>query len=235
MTSLGMTVASVGMTTISNIPHTEPAEPSGTTVTMNALPEDRDYLELKTGEIFCNPRYSKLRGEEKMISATVSISRAGHDEDYPYSKLRYFPEVQTDDGFHDSSLHFRAYLPPTDFDDLITNLRNGLAPASVSVRLKYDMWDKASPLVFGWEPDGSHLIWNNDTAEARKAGLEITSVKFGYGLLPASGQIKAPEQAPEQTETITNLLSAIRRDMRTFAVFFVVIVIIFYAALIGAR
>ena len=92
--------------------------------------------------------------------------------------------------------------------------RSGLIPASVDVELERDFFDQKPVLDFGWEPDGSHLVWNNDTEQAKK-GLPITSIKLGYLLS------KNSDEVPQRAETTNNLLSAIRRDLQRFGWIFI--------------
>lgn len=96
--------------------------------------------------------------------------------------------------------------------------RSGLIPASVDVELERDFFDQKPVLDFGWEPDGSHLVWNNDTEQAKK-DLPIKSIKLGYQLLS-----KNSDEARQRAETTNNLLSAIRRDLQRFGWIFIVVV-----------
>ena len=212
MIHLRMTVASVGMTTISNVPLGKPIERSGNTVTLSVFPKGRDYLELITGEILCNPENVQFRDKKNKIDAAMlSINRAFGEEAYRYSALRYIPEVRD---FAAASLYFHVFIPPAEFDDLMMNVRSGLIPASVDVELERDLMDQKPALDPGWEPDGSHLVWNNDTEQAKK-GLPITSIKLGYLLS------KNSDEVPQRAETTNNLLSAIRRDLQRFGWIFI--------------
>jgi hypothetical protein len=75
MMLLNMTVASLSVEMASVIHSNEKSSArSGHTIRMDVYPSDRDCIELKAGEVFCNPRYLKLRGKGRgSITATLSI------------------------------------------------------------------------------------------------------------------------------------------------------------------
>jgi hypothetical protein len=228
MTGLTLTVSSIAMTMTSSIPDHRSNQRSGHSISIGLYPEDRTYLELKTGEVFCNPSYSKLRAKNgNTISATLSINEALADADYEYSKLRYFGETRSDDDFSPSSLHFQCFLPPKEFGDVLTNIRNGLLPSTVRIELEHEYLNKESPLTFGWEPDGSGLKWDNNNASARKNGINIEGITLQYELVKPTyddetGELKASEQSSptdvfnSRMKEVKDQLTVVRRDVLTF-------------------
>ena len=66
MMFLKLTVASLSVEVASVIHINEELSPrSGHTIRMEIYPSEHDYIELKTGEIFCNPSYLKVRGKDR--------------------------------------------------------------------------------------------------------------------------------------------------------------------------
>lgn len=62
------------------------------------------------------------------------------------------------------------------FDDLVGNLKAGICPSNISLELSDDTnWE------YGWEPDGSGMIWKNKNDENRTVGIE--SFDFRYTIL----------------------------------------------------
>jgi hypothetical protein len=59
---------------------------------MNVHPKDTEYVALKSGEVFCNPRYSeRLAKDKETISATLTIVQAEASEELTASRMIYLP------------------------------------------------------------------------------------------------------------------------------------------------
>jgi hypothetical protein len=212
MMFLRMTVSSLSVDMASIIHRNEQSSPrSGHTISMEVYPSDRDYIELKTGEVFCDPRYLKFRGKDReSISATLSILPASSDEDHAYSRMIYHKAVGNDLEYHPSSIHFSCFLSPGDFADILSDIRNGIAPSSVTVEVDEKVADAASALTFGWEPDGSGMKWNNDKAASGKLAIKIDRISL------TSPKLASNVEVLKQTKELKSALGLIRDDVRYY-------------------
>ena len=134
---------------------------------------DHDQLELKTGEIFRKKSYHKLHStSDKAILATLTF-RAKQPESERKSQLHYLGSIESKDGLderYDSRLIFEYVLDQCHFDQLKTYILAGAYPKQVSLEFPDDAF------TFGWEPDGSHQIWDN-VANRR---VDITGCEFRF-------------------------------------------------------
>jgi hypothetical protein len=75
----------------------------------------------------------------------------------------------------------------------------GLYPKTITIelvcaaRINTDPKQKP-PIEFGWEPDGSGMIWHNTEKENRKIAIE--SVRFDYALIKSRHDEKQVISAP---------------------------------------
>jgi hypothetical protein len=99
-------------------------------------PDERDYLDLETGEVFENPRYAKSRKHlDKLISGQLSVVEASSEADFKYNEMSYLGEVKGEDYHSPTSIYFPFFLHPRPFHNLLTNIRNGLLPTTVQINL----------------------------------------------------------------------------------------------------
>jgi hypothetical protein len=194
---------------------------------MEVYPSDRDYIELKTGEVFCNPRYLKFRGKDReSVLGTLSILPASTDEDFDRSAMRYFKAVGDDLGYHPPTIHFGCFSSPGDFADISADIRNGIAPSSVTVEVDEKVADGASALTFGWEPDGSGMKWNNDKAASGKLAIKIDRISLTSEQLqggydddadrPIAPKLASNVEVLKQTKELKSALDLIRDDVRYY-------------------
>jgi hypothetical protein len=228
MMFLNLTVASLSVGMASVIHANEESSPrSGHSIGMEVYPTGRDYIELKTGEVFCDPRYLTLRGKDReSISATLSVLPANADKDYDHSAMRYYKATVDDLDGHPSSIHFSCYLPPGDFADLLADIRLGITPSSVTVEVDENAVDPTAALTYGWEPDGSGKKWNNDKAASGKQAIKIdrlslTSEELQGGYDEEAGRPTAPKLASnfaltKQTRELKTGLDLIQNDIRYY-------------------
>jgi hypothetical protein len=241
MTFMTMDVTSVSMTLEPQF--SEANGRRGHSMYMGVHPQDHAYLELKTGQIFCNPRYANLRGRKgkhEMISASLSIRPALSDEDYRRNTMRYFPEAGSDFEYQPSTIYFQCYLPPDDFQNILTNLRSGLVPSAVTVDLN-DIYDQGSILQFGREPDGSGMKWNNDKAASGQREVKIEGLTINYDLFESHGDDDAQtmtrrdrsviEAVDAQSKQLAKQLNSIREAMYYGRLLIIVLVAIAVLAL----
>jgi hypothetical protein len=143
----------------------------------------QDSLKLETGEVFENPRYASVRGnEQKEIFANLIVRPASDERDT--SHMRYFEgSKEGDDDYSPPLIHFDVFTPPSDYNLLLNNVRGGMMPSAVTVGLRHDIYDKGSPLKYDYAPDGSMMIWHNAIGQNRL--VDVESIEFHYRLIGA--------------------------------------------------
>jgi hypothetical protein len=156
-------------------------------VSFELMPTDeRDHLDLETGEVFQDYSYARLhKKEKKLIYASMTIRACREDSDYQYNAMRYMTEQTGDDYHYPSSILFNVFIAPTAFRELADNIRSGLFPQVVTIELVDDPSQffttsskKKAAIEFGWEPDGSGRIWHNRDKENQRIAIE--GVRFDY-------------------------------------------------------
>ena len=184
--------------------------PSGTreTVSFRLLPtDDRNHLDLDTGETFQDYNYARMhKKEDCLIGASLTVRPLVAEEHYRYNAMRYSAGFNDDFSSQPASIFFDVFIEPTAFRELANNIRSGVIPKTITIDLhdersfftKRDGPDaeKKPPLEFGWEPDGSGLIWHNKEEDARK--IQVESVRFDYAVLNPRYDSEARRLLPQQ-------------------------------------
>jgi hypothetical protein len=152
-------------------------------------PTGRDTLKLETGEVFQNPAYDFVGGDKSNeISAYLNIRPASDARDPSHTnQMTYFEGITGDDYSSPPSIHFDVSIPATDYSLLLNNIRGGITPSSITVRLRYNFLDKGSPITFGPAPDGSMMIWHNAIQQNRSVNVE--SIELYYQLMGADDHL----------------------------------------------
>ena len=182
-------LASAGMSLDARVPTQDNPLTLQESVAFELLPtDDRDHLDLDTGEVFQDYSFARLhKNDKKLISANITIRPSRDDSDYQYNLMRYMGEQTGDDFNHPSSIDLNVFIAPTAFRQLIDNLRGGLYPGTITIELADEArFFKTStnpktkaPIEFGWEPDGSGMIWHNKEHRT----IPIESVRFDYSIV----------------------------------------------------
>jgi hypothetical protein len=183
-------------------------------ISFGLLPaDDRDHLDLDTGEVFQEYNYAVLhKKEQKLISASITVRALPDDSYYQYNLMRYLPETKGDDYYFPSSIHFDLFIAPTSFGELAGNLKNGLPPGIITIELSSpplfttneNRGDRA-PIEYGWEPDGSGLIWHNQ----ENRNVPVEGVTFDFPVVkPRYDEHKTNRLLPLQPETPTERIGA---------------------------
>ena len=117
--------------------------------------------------------------------------------------LKYWPaERQSVDNPMPETCHASVALTPEVFGTLLSALQNGRIPKAIHI--------DAKSLEWGWEPDGSGVVWNVEAANA----LPIVGISFNLPLLaeverpPSSDPwdiSPASDQHPSTTHDIKSL------------------------------
>jgi hypothetical protein len=193
--------SAAGVSLEARVPTKDRPVPTQETVSFELLPTaDRDHLDLDTGEVFQDYIYAKLHKKEKnLIGASMMIRPILDESYYKQNAMQYFSEQTGDDFYNPASIHFTMFIEPTAFRELADNIRSGLYPETITIeladsaRVSTDPKQKP-PIEFGWEPDGSGVIWHNTEKENRKIAIE--SVRFDYALIKARHDEKQVVSAP---------------------------------------
>lgn len=141
-----------------------------------------DRLTLETGEVFQNPAYASVRGNEKnTISARLNVRPMPEAGDQYGSRMTYHEAASGEDYSFPPCINFYVSTSASDYSLLLNNIRGGITPSSVTVELRTDVLDKAAPLTYDWAPDGSMMIWRNALKQNRV--VPVKSIEFRYQLL----------------------------------------------------
>lgn len=157
---------------------------------------DSGYIQLDTGEVFTNPDRMRIRHKgAPLIGFSLMLLPAQNDEEVGNSRIQYHKRLEGTDPNLDSSIDAACFITPGLYGALLTNLRSGMYPSHVSIELQSIISqdrDKA-PLEFGWEPDGSGLIWHNERIDR----LPIYGVEFLYPVLESPQIIELGTELPD--------------------------------------
>jgi len=80
------------------------------------------------------------------------------------------------------------------FDKLSANLTAGCVPTTLMLKFKREFFD------YGWEPDGSHLKWDNE----KKEQVPITEAAFNFQYKAAFADAELPAE-PGQVEDFSDM------------------------------
>ncbi len=143
------------------------------------VPSDDEYLEVGEEYILCASRYLRLRKKEReSIIATVYITSVPNQFEHVKGEkpicgyAHFFPSSDRDLEFDPARLMFSLYAEPHVFDEM---LRANIADSD-GATFCLDI----EGLEFGWEPDGSHHIWDlKDTSDC-ELGERRRVTSFSY-------------------------------------------------------
>jgi hypothetical protein len=206
-------IASASMSLEVRTPTKDRPVPMQESFSFQLLPTDEhDHLDLDTGEVFQDYSYARLhKNEQKLISAGITIRAAPDDSYYQYNVMRYIGETTGGDHDYPSSIHFDVFIAPTAFSELADNIRSRLLPGAITIGLFEDPSlfftssanpEKRAPIEFGWEPDGSGMIWHNKEKGNRTIAIE--SVRFDYEVVkPRYDEKQIDRLLPSQLDAPT--------------------------------
>ena len=127
-------------------------------------------LELETGEVFAAP-FAKL--DDSTISANLFYIAKG--EAVGESEMQYWSWPTTP---QPPMINFELYASPSEYGELVTNIRSGLVPETVCVKLAEGSryWHRVEPTN-----RYSKTIWKNEVDSARGcAVIPIEGHAFTY-------------------------------------------------------
>jgi hypothetical protein len=209
--------ASANISLEARAPASDRPVPTQEIVSFELLPtNERDHLDLDTGEVFQYYSYARLhKKEDKLIGASITIRAIPDDSFYQHNAMHYLGEITGDDFNRPSAILFDVFIAPTAFRELTDNIRGGLLPQTITVGLARDASlffttsansEKLAPLEYGWEPDGSGLIWHNKAKERQKVPVE--SIRFDYAVVkPRYDDEQMNRLLPMQSDAPTDRVS----------------------------
>lgn len=130
-------------------------------------------LELETGEVL-GARFGKLN--DSTISASLQFYLAGQEGSI--SEMRYWPWIGDDGSGIGPFVTFDISASSSRFDELVTNVRHGLVPSTISIKLAEDQkfWRIDDPEV-SW----SKRVWRNEIIDDRGcSAIPIERYAFSY-------------------------------------------------------
>jgi hypothetical protein len=215
--------ASASISLEARTPTTDRPERAREIVSFELLPtNERDHLDLDTGEVFQDYGYARTqKNEGKLIGASITMRSTNDKSDGEQSAMHYMREVTGDFHAHPSTIMFDVFIEPTVFTKLLENTRIGLIPETITIDLvdmrssfftSSEEQKKEAPFAYGWEPDGSRQIWHNKERENQI--IPIESVRFKYAIVKPRYDEQfhrlLPMQSDAPTERITDQITPIR-------------------------
>jgi len=147
--------------------------PSIISISFDVAPKESEYIEIGDNYIFSSSRYYNFRNKERqLIDASVHISTESEvleniqpflpgEEGAICGWAAFYPARHDDLDPDPAKLNFNVVVEPDVFAELLrTNQRH---PGGTTLGLSIE------GLEYGWEPDGSHLIWKVDEAREKRA------------------------------------------------------------------
>jgi hypothetical protein len=152
---------------------------------------ERSRLEFKSGEVLAHPDYAwREKNKGKTLDAYLNIYPRNERDDPPKkSMVLYMDGYKSRDGLDDSSvsIFFEIWLGQVEFDSVREHIIAGHPPKTINIEFESDV------VKYGWEPDGSSMIWDNDDTKA----IEISVIRFNFEYTkarPSADFWKGPEE-----------------------------------------
>src|SRR5437764_1893851 len=109
--------ASANISLEARVPTSERPSPTQETVSFRLLPtNERDHLDLDTGEVFQDYSYARIhKNREKLISASLTIRVLPDESYYEHNAMHYMGAVEGDEFSRSATIMFDAFLAPAAF------------------------------------------------------------------------------------------------------------------------
>ncbi|MCZ8280509.1 MAG: hypothetical protein O9313_19460 [Acetobacteraceae bacterium] len=149
-----------------------------------------DVFELGDSYVICSSYTHQARYKNKKLVAVScsfkpesSLSRDDRIHlnlsDLAIGYGLFFTESESDFSFLPARLSFAIYVPDEDYNVINTKLNMGKAFVSLSLSFGDVLGESSDKLKYGWEPDGSRIIWNYSEDE-RRPRLQLTSYEMVF-------------------------------------------------------
>ena len=176
-----------------------------------------DVFELGDSYVICSTYKHQTRYKDKKLVAVSCSFKPGSSlsrDDRIHLNLSdlaigyglFFEESESDISFVPARLSFAIYVPDEDYNVITTKLNMGKVFESLSLSFEDVLRERSDRLKYGWEPDGSRIIWNFDKDEQRPM-LQLTSyeIVFVDHLNDDSNAKKDSDEAVFKSEWIRTL------------------------------
>ncbi len=168
-----------------NYTHSEDTDDFGITFTLS--PTEMDYIEIGKEYAVASMNKQWLMKDKKLANTSITfndISSVKKTAPGAYQNLlqsdkkvigigMFVEETETDFQTYPGLLGFQVWLSSKAYNHLFSQLLNKNIPSAINIDLK--------GLKYGWEPDGSHTIWDIDKNNIDDI-LRISSVSIHYKL-----------------------------------------------------
>lgn len=186
---INLDICSVSLDTHIDLTDTEREGRERPNIRFDVFPAEYEYIELETGEVFGDGVRGKQRDEDTIeCQVILYVSSEQREPD-----LCYHESVGSEDDFTGSSLAIHIPLLPLELDFILKNIQSGIFPVAMTIDYQTNYFsvddgdggrkEPENIITYGWEPDGSHLIWKNSKKENQR--VKLTTVSFSYSPLPA--------------------------------------------------
>lgn len=204
-------------------------------------PDGRDHLDLDAGEVFQHYNYVRISNKHEKIDrrtndgpSSIAGLRLQTERDAVHGRGTRRVRVLPGNDF------FTVYVAPPTFRELADNVKIGLLPETVTIEFEdvpffavAGSLQQKPALEYGWEPDGSGMVWHNTEREDRS--IPIENIKLDYAVLkPRYDQsthqllpmIPEPAPAREQIAAIQSMLVEMSKHLRWAAIGIMILAII---------
>ena len=149
-----------------------------------------DVFELGDSYVICNTDKHQARYRDKKL-VTVSCSFKPESSLSRDDRIRlnlsdlaigyglFFTESESDISFVPARLSFVIYVSDEDYNVITKKLNMGKVFESLSLSFEDALGERSDRLKYGWEPDGSRIIWNYSEGE-RRPRLQLTSYEMVF-------------------------------------------------------
>jgi hypothetical protein len=149
-----------------------------------------DVFELGDSYVICSSyRHQTRYKDKKLVAVSCSImsgTSLSRDDrvrlnlsELAIGYGRFFAESEYDFSFVPASLSFAIYVPDEDYDVITKKLNMGKGFRSLSLSFEDVLEESFDRLKYGWEPDGSRIIWDFSNDEQRPV-LQLTSYEMVF-------------------------------------------------------
>ncbi len=150
----------------------------------------RSVFELGDSYVICSSyRHQTRYNDKKLVSVSCSI-RSGSSlsrDDQIHLNLSeltigyglFFAESESDISFEPARLSFTIYIPDEDYNVITAKLNMGKVFGSLSLSFEDALGESSDRLKYGWEPDGSRIIWEFSNDDRRPV-LQLTSYEMVF-------------------------------------------------------
>lgn len=153
-------------------------------ILLNVVSAANEVLEIGDNYIFSDDLTYKREGKDKertecqiKLLKFSDISEESTRKKYNKNKigeLRFFNEYSSEFEFFSASLIFSLYISDNLFEEIYKNILYKIEISNIDIQLT----DK-DKLKFGWQPDGSHIIWQvSEEDNGNILDVEAFSIAF---------------------------------------------------------